>query len=252
MRHTRLRGTIAKTTYVIINFLYGIRRKIHPFLRSCWAKSPLIKQRRRLRRRARDGYPSLYLQMRALHIKINGNEIICGYIFVLVRWEWWLNCKYKMLVRVIVRKIRCISFIRDKIFWHHQLFKLMSSRYFSKSIAMCYLMRRLPSFARLHHINSAVFGGAAKHQFVTAVLMVYFAFQMRAWDSFGGLDSLVKNMITSLRAVSELQNPAIRDRHWQQLMQATKVPFDWCVKDLKLSMWPKPVFVLRVWLQQSC
>ncbi|CAK8694647.1 unnamed protein product [Clavelina lepadiformis] len=49
--------------------------------------------------------------------------------------------------------------------------------------------------------------------------------EMRAWDSFSGLDSLVKNILTSLRAVSELQNPAIRDRHWQQLMQATQVKF---------------------------
>lgn len=47
--------------------------------------------------------------------------------------------------------------------------------------------------------------------------------EMRAWDAFTGLDSTVKNMVTSLRAVGELQNPAIRDRHWQQLMQATKV-----------------------------
>lgn len=46
---------------------------------------------------------------------------------------------------------------------------------------------------------------------------------MRAWDAFTGLDSLVKNMVTSLRAVGELQNPAIRDRHWEQLMQATQV-----------------------------
>ena len=30
-------------------------------------------------------------------------------------------------------------------------------------------------------------------------------------------------MVTSLRAVGELQNPAIRDRHWEQLMQATQV-----------------------------
>ena len=30
-------------------------------------------------------------------------------------------------------------------------------------------------------------------------------------------------MVTSLRAVGELQNPAIRDRHWLQLMQATQV-----------------------------
>lgn len=37
------------------------------------------------------------------------------------------------------------------------------------------------------------------------------------------MDSSVKNMVTSLRAVGELQNPAIRDRHWEQLMQATQV-----------------------------
>ena len=47
--------------------------------------------------------------------------------------------------------------------------------------------------------------------------------EMRAWDAYLGLESTVKNMLTSLRAVSELQNPAIRDRHWQQLMAATKV-----------------------------
>lgn len=47
--------------------------------------------------------------------------------------------------------------------------------------------------------------------------------EMKAWDAFVGLDNTVKNMITSLRAVSELQNPAIRSRHWQQLMQATQV-----------------------------
>ncbi len=47
--------------------------------------------------------------------------------------------------------------------------------------------------------------------------------EMRAWDTFSGLDSTVKNMVTSLRAVGELQNQAIRDRHWEQLMQATQV-----------------------------
>ncbi|XP_008590720.1 PREDICTED: dynein heavy chain 17, axonemal-like [Galeopterus variegatus] len=49
--------------------------------------------------------------------------------------------------------------------------------------------------------------------------------EMKTWDAFVGLDNTVKNMITSLRAVSELQNPAIRARHWQQLMQATQVKF---------------------------
>ncbi|XP_064623162.1 dynein beta chain, ciliary-like [Lineus longissimus] len=49
--------------------------------------------------------------------------------------------------------------------------------------------------------------------------------EMRAWDAYTGLESTVKNMLTSLRAVAELQNPAIRDRHWQQLMHATGVKF---------------------------
>ncbi|XP_076154706.1 dynein axonemal heavy chain 17-like isoform X2 [Alosa pseudoharengus] len=50
--------------------------------------------------------------------------------------------------------------------------------------------------------------------------------EMRAWDAFSGLDSMVKNMLTSLRAIGDLQNPAIRDRHWLQLMMATKVKFE--------------------------
>ncbi|KAK3590847.1 hypothetical protein CHS0354_024585 [Potamilus streckersoni] len=49
--------------------------------------------------------------------------------------------------------------------------------------------------------------------------------EMRAWDAYIGVESTVKNMLTSLRAVGELQNPAIRERHWQQLMAATKVRF---------------------------
>ncbi|XP_027968229.1 dynein heavy chain 17, axonemal [Eumetopias jubatus] len=50
--------------------------------------------------------------------------------------------------------------------------------------------------------------------------------EMKSWDAFVGLENTVKNMITSLSAVSELQNPAIRDRHWQQLTQATQVKFE--------------------------
>ncbi|XP_039572044.1 dynein heavy chain 17, axonemal isoform X2 [Passer montanus] len=49
--------------------------------------------------------------------------------------------------------------------------------------------------------------------------------EVKSWDAFTGLDSSMKNMITSLRAVSELQNPAIRDRHWQELVQTAKVEF---------------------------
>ncbi|XP_057629488.1 dynein axonemal heavy chain 9 isoform X4 [Chionomys nivalis] len=49
--------------------------------------------------------------------------------------------------------------------------------------------------------------------------------ELRAWDAFTGLESTVLNTLTSLRAVAELQNPAIRERHWAQLMQATGVSF---------------------------
>ncbi|XP_077976399.1 dynein beta chain, ciliary-like isoform X2 [Styela clava] len=50
--------------------------------------------------------------------------------------------------------------------------------------------------------------------------------ECRSWDAFTGLDSMVKNMLTSLRAIVELRNPAIRDRHWQQLMTTTGVRFN--------------------------
>uniref|UniRef100_A0A8C5KUF0 Dynein axonemal heavy chain 11 n=1 Tax=Jaculus jaculus TaxID=51337 RepID=A0A8C5KUF0_JACJA len=48
---------------------------------------------------------------------------------------------------------------------------------------------------------------------------------VRAWDAYAGLEGAVKDMATSLKAVAELQSPALRDRHWQQLMQAVGVRF---------------------------
>lgn len=49
--------------------------------------------------------------------------------------------------------------------------------------------------------------------------------EMRSWEAYTGAENEVKNMMTSLRAVTELQNPAIRERHWQELMKATGVKF---------------------------
>ncbi|XP_042285828.1 dynein axonemal heavy chain 11 isoform X2 [Thunnus maccoyii] len=49
--------------------------------------------------------------------------------------------------------------------------------------------------------------------------------EVRVWDVYVGLESTVKNLLTSLRAVNELQNSAVRERHWQQLMNTTKVRF---------------------------
>lgn len=47
--------------------------------------------------------------------------------------------------------------------------------------------------------------------------------EVRVWDVYTGLESIVKNLLTSLRAVNELQNLAVRERHWQQLMNTTRV-----------------------------
>ena len=49
--------------------------------------------------------------------------------------------------------------------------------------------------------------------------------EMRSWDVYTGIDNDVKNLVISLRAVTELQNPSIRDRHWQELMQITGISF---------------------------
>ncbi|TPX33478.1 hypothetical protein SmJEL517_g03633 [Synchytrium microbalum] len=49
--------------------------------------------------------------------------------------------------------------------------------------------------------------------------------EIKGWDVYSGLDQMVKDMITSLRAVGELRSNAIRDRHWKQLMKTTGVTF---------------------------
>ncbi|XP_042345657.1 dynein axonemal heavy chain 11 [Plectropomus leopardus] len=49
--------------------------------------------------------------------------------------------------------------------------------------------------------------------------------EARVWDVYCGLDLYVKNLLTSLRVVSQLQNLAIRERHWAQLIRTTKMDF---------------------------
>lgn len=48
---------------------------------------------------------------------------------------------------------------------------------------------------------------------------------VRHWQPFLHVEQLLKNLQTSLRAITELQNTAIRDRHWNELMQSTGVSF---------------------------
>ncbi|XP_008208864.1 dynein beta chain, ciliary-like [Nasonia vitripennis] len=49
--------------------------------------------------------------------------------------------------------------------------------------------------------------------------------EVKSWELHHFIEGQLRNMMSSLRAVSELQNPAIRERHWQQLMAETKVKF---------------------------
>ncbi|EFC48546.1 hypothetical protein NAEGRDRAFT_55628 [Naegleria gruberi] len=43
----------------------------------------------------------------------------------------------------------------------------------------------------------------------------------RAWDSYSGLNNAVNNMLTSLPLVQDLRNPAMRRRHWDELLEET-------------------------------
>ncbi|OQV20869.1 Dynein beta chain, ciliary [Hypsibius exemplaris] len=49
--------------------------------------------------------------------------------------------------------------------------------------------------------------------------------ESRQYDVFVNTENDVNNMISSLKAVAELQNPAVKDRHWSTLMQTCGVSF---------------------------
>lgn len=47
--------------------------------------------------------------------------------------------------------------------------------------------------------------------------------EVRDWSVYTHVENLIKNMITSLRVLIELQNPAMKKRHWAELMDVTNV-----------------------------
>ncbi|CAD7704939.1 unnamed protein product [Ostreobium quekettii] len=49
--------------------------------------------------------------------------------------------------------------------------------------------------------------------------------RIREENCFKGVDLSVKNFLTSIPLVADLRSPAMRDRHWEQLMDTTKVRF---------------------------
>eukprot|EP00879_Flechtneria_rotunda_P017284 GHRR01018106.1.p1 GENE.GHRR01018106.1~~GHRR01018106.1.p1 ORF type:complete len:1124 (+),score=375.49 GHRR01018106.1:243-3374(+) len=50
--------------------------------------------------------------------------------------------------------------------------------------------------------------------------------RIRDEDVFRGLDGMVKNFLVSVPLVADLRSPAMRDRHWRLLMEATQVSFN--------------------------
>lgn len=49
---------------------------------------------------------------------------------------------------------------------------------------------------------------------------------MRMWDAYLDVEASLKNLVIALRAITELQNPAIRDRHWAELVDTTNVKIE--------------------------
>lgn len=47
--------------------------------------------------------------------------------------------------------------------------------------------------------------------------------ETRDWSVYIFIENLIKNMMTSLKALIELQNPAMKKRHWIELMEVTNV-----------------------------
>lgn len=47
--------------------------------------------------------------------------------------------------------------------------------------------------------------------------------EIRDWSVYTYIENTIKNMITSLKTLIELQNPAMKERHWAELMKVTNV-----------------------------
>lgn len=46
---------------------------------------------------------------------------------------------------------------------------------------------------------------------------------VRNWEPFNHIEHMLRNLLTCFRAITELQNSAIKDRHWLELMKTTGV-----------------------------
>lgn len=80
-------------------------------------------------------------------------------------------------------------------------------------VALFLLSHRLPFLLML----------LGKTSDVLCVLVWFPYLQVRDEDVFKGLENMVKNFLVSMPLVADLRSPAMRPRHWQQLLDTTKV-----------------------------
>lgn len=48
--------------------------------------------------------------------------------------------------------------------------------------------------------------------------------EVRDWSVYTYVENMIKDMMTSLRTLIELRNPAMKERHLLELMEITNVP----------------------------
>jgi hypothetical protein len=75
-------------------------------------------------------------------------------------------------------------------------------------------------------LNCSCWASFLEYACLDALAALHFAClcaQVRDEDVFKCLDNMVKNFLVSIPLVADLRSPAMQPRHWQQLMDTTKV-----------------------------
>lgn len=70
---------------------------------------------------------------------------------------------------------------------------------------------------------------------------------IREWAPYVHIVGVLRELVASLRAITELQNPAITERHWMELMQLTKVGSVSGIIGLGLAMLCVSFHVIERW-----
>lgn len=59
---------------------------------------------------------------------------------------------------------------------------------------------------------------------------------VRVWQPYIYIENVLKELVSTFRAITELQNPAITERHWNELMLTTKVCITCSVEPIYINI----------------